>query len=725
MPDSGGRALDLSRSPAAEPDAGDLGFAKLIDVVRRRIWVFVLVAGAVLAAVSLDLMIAQRLYTAQALVQVDVRQVRPLGPELGSGISALPPESAVIDTETEVLRSRALAGRVVDDLRLAADREFNPSAKPPRDAREAMRDRERTIDALLARLNVARVGLTHIIAVSVTSADPVKAARIADAFSDGYLTQQLETKYDVIAQTNEWLAQRLDTLRREVETKEQEAERHRAAQGLLTADGASLNEQAIAQLNAELGSARAALAEREARLSAVRTGLNQRGAAEVTGEALNSPVVADLRRQQAEVARRRAELATRYGAMHPEMRKVDREAADLEARIADEVRRVAENLAAEVAIAGRRVQTIEQSLRDARSQIASDNVESVRQRELDRDAEASRKLYEGFLTRSRQIAEQADLERADARIVSRATPPTAPSSPDVPLTFGLGLLLALALGAGAVAAVEAFERSLRNAEDVQSRLGVAYLGAIPFLTRADRRVDGDLVTPETYVLRRPVSAFSESLRALRAAVMHAGPDRRLRTLAVTSAAPDEGKTTTAVGLARIAALAGSSVCLVDGDLRRRSATHAMGLQPELGLSEVLIGAATLDQVILRDPESPVDVVPLAQAEFTPRDLLGSDAMRSLLQSLKERYDLVVLDTAPVLPLADTRVMSPFVDSVLVVARWGRTPAPIVAEALEQLRAHGARIAGVALEGQDDGLFSRILYDQGGQYGELYKTYYIR
>lgn len=725
MPDTGGRALDFPRAGPNEPENGDLGFGKLLDVARRRIWVFLIVAGLVMGAVLLDLATAQRLYTAQALVQIDVRQVTPLGAELGEVVSTLPPDSAVIDTETEVLRSRALAGRVADELSLVSAPEFNPNARRRSETRNALRDRERTIDALLQRIVVQRVGLTHIIAVNATAADPSLAARIADAFAQGYLAQQMETKYDVIAQTNEWLAHRLDGLRREVEDKESAAERHRAAQGLLTAEGASLNEQSIAQLNAELVAARAALAEREARLGAVRSGLNQRGGAEATGEALNSPVVADLRRQQAEVARRRGELATRYGPMHPEMRKIDREASDLEARIADEIRRVAENLAAEVAIAQRRVASIEDSLGGARTQLATDNVQNVRQRELDRDAEASRKLYEGFLARSRQIAEQGDLERADARIVSRATPPTEPSSPDVGMTLALGLLLSLALGVGAVAGAEAFERSLRNGEDVQSRLGAAYLGSIPFLRRADRRVDGDLVTPESYVLRRPVSAFGEALRSLRASLVHAGRERGAKTVAVTSAVPEEGKTTTAVGLARIAALAGSRVCLVDCDLRRRSATHAVGLQCEVGLTEVLGGGVSLDEALSQDPDSSVMVLPLAQAEFTPRDLLGGESMRTLLATLKERFDLVILDTAPVLPLSDTRVLSPFVDTVLVVARWGRTPVATVAEAMEHLRAHGARIAGVALEGADSGLFSRLIYDPGDQHQELYKTYYLR
>jgi capsular exopolysaccharide synthesis family protein len=196
-------------------------------------------------------------------------------------------------------------------------------------------------------------------------------------------------------------------------------------------------------------------------------------------------------------------------------------------------------------------------------------------------------------------------------------------------------------------------------------------------------------------------------------------------LAVTSALPDEGKTTTALGLARISALAGSKTVIVDCDLRRRSATHALGLDVEKGLTEILFKTATLDEVLQKDPGSGADVVPLAQAEFTPLDVFSSEAMRALMEELRERYEVVILDTAPILPLADTRVLSPLADSVLVVARAGRTPHSVVRNALDLLYAHGAHIAGVALEGVESGMVSRLLYDRPDYYSELYQTYYIR
>jgi polysaccharide biosynthesis transport protein len=348
----------------------------------------------------------------------------------------------------------------------------------------------------------------------------------------------------------------------------------------------------------------------------------------------------------------------------------------------------------------------------------------VKLRELERDADASRTLYEAFLNRFKQVAEQSGIEQPDARIVSRATPGYL-TSPNTKLNMILGLILGVVAGAAAVLVVEVFERSMRTAQDVQDRLGLPCLGVIPFLDKKTRMVDRELVPAESFVLKRPLSAFGEALRAVRASVFFSSPDRKIKVLAVTSALPEEGKTTTAVGLARISALAGSKTCLVDCDLRRRSATHALGLEVEKGLTEVLFKTAELDDVIQRDPGSGCDVVPLAQAEFTPRDLFSSDAMRQLIETLRNRYEVVILDTAPVLPLADTRVLSPLADTTLVVTRWGRTPASVVRNAMEQIRSHGANITGVVLEGVETGVLSRLLYDGQDYYSELYQTYYIR
>lgn len=744
MGESGMRLFDgVFSTPAKDNSETENGLRRIVDMFRRRLWVIMLTTGVVFLIVAFYTATATKLYTATSDVQLELSGRGVMNTIDTSGFNGMPPDAAKVDTETQIVMSRALVSRVVDRLNLMDDPEFNPissksifdsigdlfgrspGAPALQKARERALGRETAINTLITRRAIKRVGLTYIIEISATSRSPAKAAQIANTFADLYLTQQLETKYDTITRANEWLSSRLDALRIEVQNKERAVETYRAQNGLLSASGSTLTEQAISSLNQQLVMSRADLSEKEARLHEVERELASGKNGDSVAQALNSAVIGNLREKQAENSRLRAEMSTKYGPKHPEMRRVEQEGEDVQKRIDGEIARIIASQRNEVEIARNRLGSVQGSLSNQETDLAANNVGAVKLRELIRDAEASKTLYEGFLNRSKQIAEQGGIEQPDARVVSRASTPTEPSSPQTKLNLALGAILGLALGAVIALLMELFEQSLRTQEDVLDRLKISCVGSLPYLDKRTRTIDQEIVPPESYVLHRPLSAFGEALRGVRASLFFSSPDRTTKVLAVTSALPDEGKTTTSLGLARISALAGSKTVLVDCDLRRRSATHALGLDVEKGLTEVLFKTATLDQVIQKDPGSGADVVPLAQSEFTPLDLFSSEAMRQLIDELRERYEVVILDTAPVLPLADTRVLSPLADGVLVVVRWGRTPHSVVRSALDQLYAHGARIAGAVLVGVESGMVARLMYDRPDYYSELYQTYYVR
>jgi len=741
--DFGGRTPDGgTRSVMTAPQSEDqFGLLRIVEMFRRRIWLFAAILASVFLMVVFATLTATKLYTSTAQVQIDLREKRVLG-NVESIVRGQPADAATIDTETEIMGSRFLAGRVVDSLRLLEDKEFSSPPAPglidniraafgaapaqvAESAASRQKRREDAISAVQGGLRVTRVGLTYLIEISYTSRDPAKAARIADAYASHYLTQQLQTKYDTLRTASDWLSTRLSELSIEVQRKERDVEEYRAREGLLNADGVRLTEQTAQALNLQRAERMQELSRAEARLASLRASLNSGGSADASREALQSATIQSLRTQQAELSRRRAELSAQKGARHPDMLQIDRQYASLDEQINAEIRRIVSSVEDEVRIARGNVGAIDQTLGVQQQQLAEQNIGEVSLRERTRDADASRQLYEALLTRYREIAAQSGIEQPDARIVSRASIPTSPSSPKPALNLMIGIILGIALGSLAVVVVEMLEQSFRTPEDVQSRLGVPCLGQAPFLDRRTRMIDGELLTPESFVLKRPLSAFGEALRNIRAGVFFSSPDRKVKVLAITSALPDEGKTTISIALARISALAGSKTVLVDCDLRRRSTTHCIGLEVDKGLTEVLFRTATLNEVIQKDPGSGVDIVPLAQAEFTPRDLFGSDAMRSLIEALRTRYDVIILDSAPVMAVSDTRMLASIADSVLMVVRWGKTPTPIVRNAIDQLRAHGANVAGVVLSGVESGLASRLMYDKPDYYSELYQTYYIR
>jgi polysaccharide biosynthesis transport protein len=737
MPDTGARGLDMFRSFSQDAEQVKPGFVKLVEAFRRRLWVFLLAAGSVFLLVALLTFTATRMYSATAQVQIDLRAKQIL-PDMQAALSGMAPDSASVDTETQIMQSAGLAGAVVDSLNLTENGEFGaPRARggglfDGLLGRAAVRDssvdralrRQRTVDNLVQRLKVQRLGVTYLVNLTITSTSPQLAAQIANTYADQYLKRQLDTKYDTLTGATQWLGNRLGELSEDLKEKERAVATKRNETGQLSPDGVRISEAATAQVNSQLIDARNDLAAAEARLRSMESSLRS-GSPEAVGEALNSPVVTELRTQQAQLERKKAELSTRYGPAHPEMQRIDREINGLDRQIRAEVDRRVDLVRSDVNVARAKVASLQGSLATERQNVAVNNISAVELAQAEREKEAARQTYEGMLARFRLLAEQSGVEQPDAKISSRAEVPAEPSSPNTRLNLVLGLIAGLAIGFAAVLIMEMLEQTLRTPEDVQQKIGLTALGSLPALDRRTRTVDGELLSPENYVLKKPLSQFGEALRAIRAAVFYSSPDRLVKVVCVTSAVPDEGKTTTAVGLARISALAGSKTIFVDCDLRRRAATHALGIEAERGLTELLFRTAALTDVIVKDPGSGMDVIPLAQPEFTPRDLFGTDAMKSLIETLKGRYEVIVLDSAPVMPVSDTRLLAALADATVFVARWGRTPAPVVRNALAQIRAHGARVSGIALQRVETSLMSRLMYDRPDYYNDLYQTYYIR
>ena len=715
---------------------------RLANMFRRRIRLFAAIGALVFTAVVLITMTATPMYTATANVMLDVRQEQVVNAE--AVLSGLPADSSVVDTEVEILRSRRLAERVVNALQLDKDPEFNPALRsqglvatargavsgalsilrPSEVADTAIAEQkaqERIVDNVLAHLSVRRSGLTYVINVAFESESPSKAATIANKFAELYLLEQLEAKFDATEQANTWLNERLEGLRQQVLADEAAVQQYKIANNLLSAEGATLTEQEISNYNQSLSDARAEVAAAEARLSTARRQLAAGSTGDDLGEALSSAVIQQLRQQRATASARVADLQGRYGERHPEMLTARRQLTDIDAQIQAEIQRIISNLEAQVQVARQRAGSISGSLSSARGTLAGNNQAMVRLNELERTAEASRTLYESYLNRYKETSAQQGIEQSDARIVSQATIPTGQSSPRPVLNLALGLVLALGCGVAAVVLAEMLDAGLATAEDVEQRLEVSYLGAIPLLASV---AEGRASSPIDYVVEKPLSSFAEAFRNLRASVIYSRLGESVKIVAVTSALPGEGKTTTSLCLARSAAQQGHRVMLVDCDLRRRSVNRLMGREPERGLIEVLAGEATLEEVLQTDSVTGVKLLPLAKSSLTPKDVFGSAAMDRLLDDLRRDYDMVILDTAPILPVADTRVLAPKADAVVFLARWRKTPQHAIEAAFRQLAGTGAHVGGVALTQVDMKQQSKYGYGDPGYYYAEYKKYYV-
>lgn len=715
-------------------DAVDLN--ALIATFRRNLRLFVIVALVVMAAVAVPTMTATPIYTASADVMLDQRKLQ--ASPVQDVLSGLPADAAAVDTQVEVLRSRSLAQRVVKKLNLDKDPEFNPAlrksgglpslfggnttAATTLSEREKQLRAERVVDRVIGRLSVSRTGTTFLIRISYKHKDAARAAQIANTFAELYLLEQLEAKFEATRQANSWLSERLDELRTRVLAAEAAVQQYKIANNLLSADGATLTEQEISNLNQQLALVKVQQAESEARLSTARQQLSRGSTGDDVGEALGSQVIQQLRSQRAEVSRRVADLEGRYGPLHPEIVNAKRQLTDYDNQIQSEIRRIISNLEAQAQVQRQRTGSLASSVGQARGTLIGNNRALVRLNELERDAEAERALYESFLNRFKQTNAQEGIEQSDARIVSRAKIPTAPSEPKVAIFLAIALFAGVGVATTTIVVRHMMDTGVSTSEDITLHFNKPSLASIPLHATVLDKSSGHL-SPITAVVEKPLSGFSEALRNLYTSLVFSRIGEVVKVIAVTSTLPSEGKSTTSICLARTQALSGQSVVLVDCDLRRCSVAERLGVTVEQGLLEVLSGSISLEEALMTDPATGARLLLVKSREHTPSNVFSSVAFDRLLEQLRQQFDLVILDTAPVLPVAETRVLAAKADVVAMLTRWRKTPRKATQSAILMLESAGANVAGVALSMVDMREQAKTGYgDQSYYYGQ-YNQYY--
>jgi capsular exopolysaccharide synthesis family protein len=394
------------------------------------------------------------------------------------------------------------------------------------------------------------------------------------------------------------------------------------------------------------------------------------------------------------------ELEARLGERHPSLLNARAELSTLRTQIANEVNRIIASLANEVEVARSRLRPLEASLAETRMKLVTDEQALVRVRELDREAAASREVYESFLKRSQEISDQSRLSSTDAVVASQAVAPTKRASPKLLLSLLMAVAAAALAGIAAALAVDHFRDSVTDARLTARRVGVPVIAQIPLLTRkALLQLPAELRTPGAFLIEKPLTAFAEAFRTLQSSFWFSGLSSNVRCVAVTSPLAGEGKSTVALCLARAAAQAGRRTLLVDCDLRRPSISEYFEIDPTAGVNEVLGGSVPWRDVVGMDDRSSLHILPAVAA--TPvHDVFAGSAIRSLLDDLRTEYDLIVLNGPPVLLVSEALSLAAAADAVAVIARWGETSHEALANALEQLASVGAPVHGLVVNAVD-------------------------
>ncbi len=688
-------------------------------------------------------------YTAETVLMIEPRQSKVI--DIKAVLEGLPADTETITSEIEVIRSRGLAGKVIDRLGLDREPEFNETLRPPgwfdeltealgipvqeglailRGARndedlsdEEMRERERVrvIDTFLENLNVAPKGRSRIIKVAFTSESPRTAAKVANVLADLYIVEQLEAKFEATKRAAAWLNDRLASSRETVEASEKAVEAFRRKSGLLESKGTTITSQQASELNTQLILATAERAGAEARLQQINKLMSSVDGVESVAEVLDSLLIQRLREQEAEVEREAAELFTEYGERHPKMINVRAEMRDLQAKIKAEVSKIIKGLENNAGVARAREASLARSLKQLKGRVAESNKAEVRLRALEREAQANRLLLETMLSRFKetQVQENLQAQQPDARIISRADVPELPSFPKKKLILALTLVGSLFVGLMLVFAIEQLDSGFRSGEQIEQLTGVPVLGLVP--KRNWLKEFG--TTPENHILEQPISAFAESMRTLHTSIVLSQVDQPPKCILFASTQPEEGKTTIAVCLARMLARSGKKVLLIDADLRRPGIHQILRMPVMPGLVDLLWGNATREEVIRTDRASGAYVITAGQLTANAANILSSEQMKALLVEFGLAYDMVILDSPPLLAVSDARVLAGQVDQTVFVVRWAETRRERVCNALKQLTSSGAKLAGVVLSMVDVRKHARYGYGDSGYYYGPARKYY--
>lgn len=744
------RSPDGAPGYAAPPAAGGFGhdlfdLRRLWAIFLRRSILFIPVTLIVFALVVMAALQATPVYRSIAGVLIESIQRGSLDQTNAGGSMAS--DNNAIDTQVQLITSQAVTARVIKQLNLAADPEFAPGRvrrRPPgglkrllgnplsvigagrNEAPPPLTDvtdvlpstdgvSQQLINNVSSHIIARRNGLTYVLNIAAQSVDAEKAARLANAYAAAFIQAGLDAKLNNSRTASGALGEQLTHLQQQVVTADAAVQNYKINNNLMSASGGTIAEQEVSALNGQIASAEAEAASKAARLSSARAQIAKGGGGQDVGAALGSDTISRLRSQESESTRELAELNTRYGERYPAVLKAQSQLKEVRGQIDIEIQRIMSNLQAESDAARQRVNSLKASQAGARNSLVSNNTAQTGLLELQRKADASRGVYEAFLNRAKETSAQATVQQPDARIVAVAEPAGWPSSPNVKLAATFGLGLGAAAGLVLIVLAEVLDTGVQTGTEVERRFGIPYAGSIPTLkTTWGRKAKRG--SPADYLIDNPFSTFAETLRSLRAFLMLPGAAESPKVIALTSALPGEGKSLTSYCFARTLAAAGHSVVLVDCDLRRRGTSS--NVRPgKGGIQEVLSGTVSLDEALVKDQRTSACILPAVAAPLTGVDLFATPAMTELLETLKARFDFVLLDTAPVLAVADTRLLAAKSDAVLMLVQWRRTPFKAADTAIDLLLESGSKIAGVAL--------SRVNLRQQSRYGYGDRNYYYK
>ncbi|WP_454618202.1 polysaccharide biosynthesis tyrosine autokinase [Bradyrhizobium cenepequi] len=760
---------DRLHAPAYNDVAESGGVGELIVTalafLRRQYVVIILATSLGVTACLIYLRITPATYTAQVQVMLENPKAQFMQQQ---SILAEPVfDRSLFETQVEILKSRGMAVRIITQFKLADDPDFNPPPRslppvfqrvravfgspPPNDPPPPVpsEPQDGIITAFQSRVAVNRISYSNLIEISYSSSNPIRAAEIANAIASVYLSDQEKAKLETNRRARDWMQERLRELGEQALAAERAVSAYKAKNNVVSSGGKPIDEQQVSELSSRLVAARAQVSEALAKLNRYEAILEANpanspsiGNLDAAGaDALSSPIITSLRQQYLELERRVAEWAPRFGRDHAAVVNLRNRMRELRGSILDEVKRYAETSRSELEVAKQRQQEIEKRMAEAVEQSRTTSLAEMTIRELESKAKSLRSLHDTFLQRYVGAAQQEGFPIAEARVMYPAVPPQSKSKPKGPVIMMIGLFGGLGLGLGLGLFREMMDRVLRTSSQIETTLGLPCLSLVPAL-RAEKlsstakaaswNSDHDMrqrkisvgSTFHRTVIGKPLSRYAESIRAIKLAIDLNPSKASNQVIGITSALPNEGKTTIAASLAQLIAHSGKSVIVVDCDLRNPSLSASLAANATAGIADVISHGRQIDETIWRDPKTNLAFLPAVSR--TPvlhtSEMLAADSMRRLFDQLRSTYDYVIVDLPPLTPLVDVRSTTTFIDCFVLVVEWGQTKVDVVKHALHTAPNIHECLIGAVLNKTDIKIMSRYDTHRSDYYRD---DHYIR
>jgi len=695
----------VDERPGDDDEIDLLAYWRLL--VKRR-WLILGILFAVVALALLRTLLTPPTWRATAVLQIDdyapqVLRVDGMTPRMGY-------DPDFNQTQYELLQSRALSERVAEDLALpgsdiyerlrppswferlrnllspaARARADSPApAKPPgaasTDSKGAADQLARAAGLVRSGLSIEPIRYSHLVRVHYDSLSPTFAAQVANAIADGFIASSLDRQYGASSYAKTYLEDQLAQLKSRLEQSERELVAFAQRENIVPAgDGKSLVGQNLTDLNTALAEAQAQRIRAEARWNEAK---NVTGAA-LPADMLSNSILRTLQQQRAQLQGQYQEKLQVFKPDYPEMLALQGQINEVQKQVEDELKNIRASVKAEFDAAAAQERMLVAQLDMLRDKTLEVDGRTIQYNILKRDVDTNRQLYDGLLQRYKEVGVAGDIKTSNISIIDRAVVPKEPFAPNLSRNLMLGLLLGLMLGVGTALLLEYLDDTLKTPDDIERHLHLAVLGIVPKLVKQ---------TPRE-ALRDPRSAFSESYRSVRTALQFSTQRGVPQVLLVTSPGAGEGKSTTALTLARNFAQLGKRVLLIEADLRNPSLGKALGMATETGLSSLLAGAATLAQTVQKTEDPQLDVILAGPLPPSPSELLAGSKLVSLLMAGSQKYNQIIIDGPPILGIADAPILANMAAGTLLVVQSGGTRIGAAQASIKRLRATRARLIG--------------------------------